>query len=165
MVRRYRDLTTKYKWIRHKPDTMYSSRSLNTLFNKFIRKGKKAYARKHFLKALETLRYAFQQPRTFNVINELIRNLHAPLVILPKRKGSETVMVPVPLWRNKRDSFGVQKIYEASKAQEGRELHWRIYRELNSEALDPKHSAALRQRDKNFRQAFDERANDHLRWR
>lgn len=43
MVKKYRDLTGKYRAFRLQPDALYQSRLIQTLFNKFIKKGKKHY--------------------------------------------------------------------------------------------------------------------------
>lgn len=60
MVKRYRDLTEKYRSFRLQPDAIYQSRFIQTVFNKFTKKGKKAIARRHILRSLASFRFSLR---------------------------------------------------------------------------------------------------------
>lgn len=62
---RNKQLSEKYRSFRLQPDPFYSSRLIQTLFNKFIKKGKKALARRHMYKALTFYRLSVRRPRMF----------------------------------------------------------------------------------------------------
>jgi len=68
MVKQYRDLTEKYRSFRLQPDSVYLSRVIQTLFNKFTKKGKKHLVRHQILKTLTHLRYNLRRPRLYNAL-------------------------------------------------------------------------------------------------
>lgn len=59
MRAKHRELTEKYKAFRLQPDSLYLSRLIQTFFNKFTKKGKKALARRHLFTALTRFRFTF----------------------------------------------------------------------------------------------------------
>ena len=62
MVKKFRDLTRKYRTFRLTPDALYTSHTLQTIFNKFTRRGKKAVARRHLIRTFRYLRCRSQYP-------------------------------------------------------------------------------------------------------
>lgn len=62
MRARFSQLTEKYRAFRLAPDAIYQSRLLQTFFNKFTKKGKKALARRHLHKAMTMLRFSVRRP-------------------------------------------------------------------------------------------------------
>jgi len=60
-----RQLSEKYKAFRLQPDPFYSSRFIQTFFNKFIKRGKKASARRHMYKALAFYRLFVRRPEMY----------------------------------------------------------------------------------------------------
>jgi ribosomal protein S7 len=159
MVKKYRDLTEKYKSFRLRPDEQYQSRFIQTIFNKFIKKGKKATARRHILLALKQLRFNVKRPRTFNLIIRTIESLNVPLLLVPTRKSKEILDVPTPIRRNKRDTISVQTFYNAVKKRKERELFERIEQELLTLTVRQEQSATLRQRNTLLHRIYEERAN------
>jgi len=57
MVKRYRDVTQKYRSIRLSVDPLYTSHTIQTLFNKFTRRGNKAIARRQIIHAVMRFRF------------------------------------------------------------------------------------------------------------
>jgi ribosomal protein S7 len=130
MKKRYRDLTEKYKTCRLQPEPIFLSRLLQTFFNKFTKKGKKAKARRHLLRGLSQLRLTYQRPRLFNALLRVFRSLYIPLLLVNKRKGKTIESVPVPVRRNKRESICLTTIYSAIKVRRERALYERIQQEF-----------------------------------
>jgi len=56
MVKKFRDLTQKYRYFRLPPDPVYISHTVQVLFNKFTRRGKKTVARRQLFQALKQFR-------------------------------------------------------------------------------------------------------------
>ncbi|MGZ6444710.1 MAG: hypothetical protein ACXWRG_11440 [Bdellovibrio sp.] len=159
MKTRYRDLTEKYRSFRLQPDSMYLSRTIQTLLNKFTKKGKKALARRHITKSLMQLRFTLKYPRTFNALTRILRNLRLQFILLPKREGKKIVDVPVPLRRNKRDVLNIQTLFSAITRRKERTLPERIEQELIALSLDRSQSATLRQRNAHKAKVYEERVN------
>lgn len=122
MKKRYRDLTEKYKSFRLQPDSLYLSRIIQTLFNKFTKKGKKALARRHITLALTRFRFSLRRPRTYNALTRILRDLRIQFLLLPKRKAKQILDVPVPVRRNKRDILNIQTLYNAITKRRERDL-------------------------------------------
>lgn len=125
MRTRYRDITEKYKSFRYQHDSLYLSRVVQTLFNKFTKKGKKALARRHTLLALSNFRFTLRQPRTYNILLRILRELHVQFLLLPKRKARKILDVPVPVRRNKRDILNIQTLYNAITRRKERDFNER----------------------------------------
>lgn len=159
MVRKYRDLTEKYRSFRLRPDATYHSRTIQTLFNKFTKKGKKATARRHITRALFSFRYSLKRPRTYNTLTRTLRSLRLQLMLVSKRQGNQTLEVPVPIRRNKCDIMALQTFYSAVKKRNERMLSERLEQELLSLTVYQPQSPTLRQRNAYFRRVFDERVN------
>lgn len=159
MKTRYRDLTEKYRSFRLQPDSMYLSRTIQTLLNKFTKRGKKALARRHIVNALKQLRFTLRQPRTFNALTRILRSLRLQFILVSKREGKKIVDVPVPLRRNKRDVLNIQTLFNAISRRKERTLPERIEQELTSLSLDRNQSATLRQRNAYKAKIYEERVN------
>jgi ribosomal protein S7 len=159
MVKRYRDLTEKYRSFRLQPDGQYQSRFIQTIFNKFTKKGGKAVARRHITRALKQLRYTVRRPRTHNLIIRTIESLNVPFLLVPTRKSKQIIDVPTPIRRNKRDIISVQTFYNAIKKRRERGLFEKIEQELLSLTVQQEQSTTLRQRNTLLSRVYEERAN------
>jgi ribosomal protein S7 len=135
MIKVARHITDKYKSTRLQPDSLYASRLRQTFFNKFTKKGEKAKARRHILKALQTFRCRYRRLRRFTTLHLRFESLHRQFLLIARRKGSKIISIPVPVRRNKRDTIALQTFYAAVTARRERDLHTRIAQELY--ALSP----------------------------
>lgn len=162
MVKRYRDLTEKYRSFRLQADSQYQSRFIQTIFNKFTKKGKKTVARRHIARALKQFRFSLRRPRIFNLLVRTMDSLNVPFLLVPTRKSKTIHDVPTPVRRNKRDILSIQTFYTATKKRRERGLYERIEQELLSLTTKQEHSTTLRQRSNFFARVYEERANlDH----
>ena len=159
MVKRYRDLTEKYRSFRLQPDSQYQSRFIQTIFNKFTKKGKKTVARRHLARALKHLRFSVRQPRTYNLLVRTMESLNVPFLLVPTRKSKNIHDVPTPVRRNKRDILSIQTFYNAVKKRRERGLFEKIEQELTSLTIRQDQSTTLRQRSNFFSRVYEERAN------
>jgi ribosomal protein S7 len=159
MKTKYRDLTEKYRSFRLQPDSLYLSRTIQTLLNKFTKKGKKALARRHLLTALSRFRYTLRRPRTFNALTRILRSLRLQFILLSRREGKKILDVPVPLRRNKRDTLNIQTLYNAITRRRERGLFERVEQELLALSVDRSQSATLRQRNAYMSKVYEERVN------
>jgi len=159
MKTRYRDLTEKYRSFRLQPDSLYLSRIVQTLFNKFTKKGKKTIARRHIVRALSQFRFTLKRPKTFNALTRILRSLRLQFLLLPKRQGKKILDVPVPVRRNKRDILNIQTLYSAVRRRRERALAERIEQELLALSVDRSQSATLRQRNSHMAKVYEERVN------
>lgn len=122
MRTRYRDVSEKYRSFRLQPDSLFHSRIINTLFNKFIKKGKKAISRRHIFGALRRFRFSLRRPRTFNALIRILRSLRINFLLAPRRQGKQFLDVPVPVRRNKRDIINIQTMAMAIHRRRERQL-------------------------------------------
>jgi ribosomal protein S7 len=159
VVKRYRDLTEKYRACRLQPDALYQSRPIQTLFNKFTKKGKKALARRHILHALSQFRFSLRRPRTFNALVQIMQSLRMQFLLVAKRQGKTIVDVPTPIRRNKRDIMNIQTFYSAVKRRRERELPERLEQEFLALTLQQPQSTTLRQRNQYMAKVYEERVN------
>lgn len=159
MVKKYRDLTEKYRSFRLQPDSQYQSRFIQTIFNKFTKKGKKTVARRHIARALKQFRFSLRRPRLFNLLVRTMESLNVPFLLVPTRKGKTILDVPTPVRRNKRDILSIQTFYSAVKKRKERTLVERLEQELLSLTLRQEQSVTLRQRSQLFARVYEERAN------
>lgn len=140
---RYRDRTAKYKNCRQKPEALFLSRTLQTFFNKFTKKGKKAVARRHIRRAMLELRLLVRTPFASTVITRSLRSLERPIALLYVRKGKTREIVPVPSRRNKKKSPGLQTLYNARQQRREREFSERLRLERTS-LVGPAHQSTVR---------------------
>lgn len=159
MKARYRDLTAKYKSCRFQPDELFLSRTLQTFFNKFTKKGKKALARRHRIKAISYLRLSLRRPLGSIILRRALRNLEAPLATLFRRKGKEREVVPVPRRRNKKKSAGLQTLYRSRQQRRERGFSERIHQERFSVVGAAHQSPVMRMRSTQFAALYDQRRN------
>jgi small subunit ribosomal protein S7 len=159
MVKRFRDLTEKYRAFRLHSDPLYSSRFIQTMFNKFTKKGKKALARQHIIRALTQLRYSFRRPKMHIALLRILRILRMQFILVAKRQGRNILEVPFPIQRNKRDIMNLQMFYSAVNKRRERSLHERLEQELLELTLHQKQSATLRQRNNYMQRVYTERVN------
>lgn len=165
MVKRYRDLTEKYRSFRLQPDALYQSRVIQTIFNKFTKKGKKALARRHILQALRQFRFSLRQPRTYNAIIQIMKSLRMQFLLVAKRQGKTILDVPTPIRRNKRDIMNIQTFYSATKRRRERNLSERLEQEFLALTLHQAQSTTLRQRNLYMAKVYEERVNMEKRWK
>jgi small subunit ribosomal protein S7 len=165
MVKRYRDLTEKYRAFRLQPDAVYQSRLIQTLLNKFIKKGKKASSQKNIMRALTNFRFLLRRPRTHNALIRILRSLRIQFILLAKRQGKNILEVPVPVRRNKRDIMNIQTFYNAVLRRRERSLAERLEQELLALSLYQPQSTTLRQRNLSMAKVYEERVNMEKRWK
>lgn len=163
MTPRYREMTAKYKALRLQPSTLFLSRITQTFFNKFIKKGKKALARRHIYKALIRFRFNLRRPTMHQALLRLFRSLRTQFIIVYRRKGRKILEVPVPVRRNKSDTFGPQLVYAAIGRRQNREFHHRASDELFSNILQPGTSSPHRFKSSQYSKMYDERV--HIEYR
>jgi ribosomal protein S7 len=113
MRAKHRELTEKYKAFRLQPDSLYLSRLIQTFFNKFTKKGKKALARRHLFTALTQFRFTLRHPQMYYALLRIFHRLRIQFLLASKRKGRNLISVPVPVRRNKRDVLNIQTLYKA----------------------------------------------------
>ena len=113
MCAKHRELTEKYKAFRLQPDSLYLSRLIQTFFNKFTKKGKKALARRHLFTALTQFRFTLRHPQMYYALLRIFHRLRIQFLLASKRKGRNLISVPVPVRRNKRDVLNIQTLYKA----------------------------------------------------
>lgn len=111
MRARHRELTEKYKAFRLQPDALFLSRLIQTFFNKFTKKGKKAIARRHLHGALTQFRFLLRRPKMYVMLLRIFMRLRVQFLLPLRRKGRQLVPVPVPARRNKRDVLNIQSLY------------------------------------------------------
>lgn len=163
MTRRFNQLTKKYRSFRLPPDVLYQSRVLQTFFNKFTKKGKKALARRHIHAACTTLRYHITHLRTNYVLLRALRRLRVQFLLPVRRKGKLLLSVPTPVRRNKRDVLNLQTLYMSIKTRRELVLSERYQQELVSLFLDPTHASVFRQRNAYMARVYEERVNMQYR--
>jgi ribosomal protein S7 len=154
---RKREISEKYKSFRLQPDSLYSSRLIQTFFNKFIKKGKKALSRKHIRTALTGYRSTIRRPQLFFGLLRLFYRLRVQFIIVQRRQARMLINVPVPVRRNKRDVLSLQTLYRAITARRERSLSERIQLELSSLTFQPRQSTTMRARNTHLAQVYEER--------
>lgn len=130
MRARHNQLREKYRTFRLLPDPLYQSRLLQTFFNKFTRKGQKAFAHRRLFSALRSVRHGLAYPGLYLALLRIFRRLHISLVIMPRRKGKQILSVPVPVRRNKRDTLNLQFAYNGVTGRRERMFEERLEQEL-----------------------------------
>jgi len=157
MRARKREISEKYKSLRLPADSHYDSRLIQTFFNKFTKKGKKALARRHISSALMRYRSHFRRPQMFFALLRLFQRLRVQMIIVQKRQGRNLINVPVPVRRNKRDVLNLQTLYKAITSRRERTLSERIQQELSALTFQPRQSTTLRAHSAALHQVYDER--------
>jgi len=165
MRTRYRDVSAKYRSFRLQPDAMFHSRIINTLFNKFIKKGKKAKSRRHIFRALRYFRFTLRRPRTYNAIIRMLRELRLNFILVSRRQGKKFLDVPVPVRRNKRDVINIQTLTNAIRRRRERQLDERWAHELLALSVHRSASTTLRQRSAYLAKIYEERVWMDKRWK
>jgi ribosomal protein S7 len=151
MVARYRDLTHKYRSFRLKPDALYDSLTLQTLFNKFIRRGKKAASRRHLYRALTRHRLAAPGFSIYHTLFRHLRSLARNIKLVLARKGKQYLEVPVPAFRMKGTVTAIQEFYNATTERTYRTLSERVFVELlDLTANGPKARSREKKSDFNY---------------
>lgn len=159
MVKKYRDLTEKYRSLRLKPDAIYQSRTIQTLFNKFTKRGKKAVARRHLGRALMNLRFTLKLPRLYNTLMRTMRLLQVPLSLVLRRQAKVMLEVPTPVRRNQAEIMSLQTFAAAIKSRRERGLYEKLEQELLELTVRQSNSSTLRQKNIYMRRIHDERPN------
>lgn len=157
MRARKREISEKYKSFRLQPDSLYNSRLIRTLFNKFIKKGKKALSRKHLFTALARYRRTIRRPPLFFGLLRLLYRLRIQFILGQRRRGREMINVPIPVKRNKRDVLNVQTLYKAIAGRRERTLAERIQLELDALTFQPRQSTTMRARNAHLALVYEER--------
>lgn len=157
MRARKREISEKYKSFRLQPDSLYSSRLIQTFFNKFIKKGKKSLSRKHMRSALASYRRSIRRPQLFFGLLRLLYRLRVQFILVQRRQSRNLINVPVPVRRNKRDVLSLQTLYKAIINRRERTLSERIQLELSSLTFQPRQSTTMRARNAHLAQVYEER--------
>jgi len=163
MRARHRELTEKYKSFRLRPSALFLSRIIQTFFNKFTKKGKKALARRHLNSALTQFRFSFSAPTMYYALIRIFRALRVQFLLASRRKGRKILDVPVPVRRNKRDVISLQTIYNAISARKERLLSDRIRVTLEQLHHRPEQSTLIRQQTAMLARVYQERVNMEYR--
>jgi ribosomal protein S7 len=156
---RNQELSEKYKAFRLQPDSLYASRLIQTFFNKFTKKGKKALARGHMFRALVHFRILFRRPKLFYALIRLFQRLRIQFILKQRRQGRKLVNVPFPVRRNKRDVLNLQTIYSAVTNRRERVLSERIQHELSVLAFEPRQSTTMRARNSHLHEVYEARVD------
>jgi ribosomal protein S7 len=159
MRARKREISEKYKSLRLRKDSLYDSRLIQTFFNKFTKKGKKALAKRHLFNALGVYRRSFLHPALFFVLIRLFYRLRIQFIIVLKRKARKIENVPVPVRRNKRDVISLQTLYKAISTRRERTLPERVQLELNALTFYPRQSPTMRAQNAHLISVYDARVN------
>jgi len=157
MVKRYRDVTEKYRSFRLPPEPLYGSRLLQTLFNKFTKKGEKAKARRHIISALIAFRFNLRRPRTYNALLRILRDIRIQFILVATRQGRNVLEVPTPIRRNQRDIINLQVFYSAVNKRRERAFYERLEQEFLSLSLHQDQSTTLKQRTQTIHRVYEER--------
>lgn len=165
MRARGRTITEKYKALRLHSDSLYGSRLMQTFFNKFIQKGKKAFSRKQTLDALTYYRMSFRRPTLFFALLRLFQRLRIQFILLQRRESRKFVDVPVPVRRNKRDVMNLQTLYGAISNRRERALWERIHQELTAITFQPRQASTLRALTVHLHRVYGERVSMDKRWK
>jgi ribosomal protein S7 len=152
-------LSEKYKSFRLQPDSFYSSRLVQTFFNKFIKRGKKALARRHLYSALTYYRSFVRRPELYYSLLHMFRRLRIQFLLVSRRQARNFLDVPIPVRRNKRDVLNLQTIYKAVANRRERTLSERIQLELLALTLTPRASTTMRARNAHLARVYEERVN------
>jgi ribosomal protein S7 len=162
---RNQEISEKYKALRLLHDSLYQSHVIQTFFNKFTRKGKKALARRQLFAALTSFRLAFRRPSMYFVLTRLFRRLHVQFILRQRRQARQLLSVPFPVRRNKREVLSLQTVYRAISGRHERSLAERIQYELSALTFDPKQAPTARARSAQYRQIYEDRVNVDRRWK
>jgi ribosomal protein S7 len=165
MKARKREISEKYKSLRLQPDSLYSSRLIQTFFNKFIKKGKKALSRRHILTALTNYRSTIRRPQLFFGLLRLLYRLRVQFILVQRRQARNLINVPVPVRRNKRDVLSLQTLYKAITSRRERLLSERIQLELAALTFQPRQSTTMRARNAHLALVYEERVYMDRRWK
>ena len=157
MRARKREISEKYKSFRLQPDSLYGSRLVQTFFNKFIKKGKKALSRRHIFTALTSYRSGIRRPQLFFGLLRLFYRLRVQFILVQRRQARNLINVPVPVRRNKRDVLSLQTLYNAITSRRERALSERIQFELNALTFQPRQSTTMRARNSHLALVYEER--------
>jgi ribosomal protein S7 len=159
MVAFHRELTEKYKAFRHPKDPIFLSRRMQTVFNKFVRRGKKALARRHTYRALTQYRMVVRRPRMYNALLRSFRRLRISMMLVARRKGRKILEVPVPVRRNKGDILSLQMLSDAVAQRRERVFSDRIAQELAAITFHRKLSTLFRLQSSQKARIYTERVN------
>lgn len=159
MRTRFRELTAKYKSFRSIPDALYDSRLFQIFAGKFIKNGKKNSSLKHIRQSLHALRFYSLRMRPFTNFQFMVKKLHLPLIILPRRKGKIVLNVPVPTRRNKKDFLSTRTLYKAIQKRRERTLKERLFQEFYSLLASEDTSETSRQHNALLFLIYEERVN------
>ena len=157
MRARKREISEKYKSFRLQPDSLYSSRLIRTLLNKFIKQGKKSLSRRHFLVALSQYRRVIRRPQLFFGLLRLLYRLRIQFILGQRRQGRMMLNVPIPVKRNKRDVLNLQTLYKAICIRRERTLSERIQCELSDLTFQQRQSGTMRTRSAHLAKVYEER--------
>ena len=163
MVTPFRDLTEKYRSLRHPSDPIYFSRTVRTFFNKFIKRGKKANTTKHIHRAFTRYRINLLRIRCFTFLTRTFRRLRTTIKIVHRRKAKKIHEVPIPAFRNRGDAARFQSMYEVISKHSDYTLSSRLFRELNDLTFRPKQAASIKEKSALLARAYASRADFEMR--
>lgn len=132
-------------------------RLIQTFFNKFTKKGKKALARRHLFTALTQFRFTLRYPKMYYALLRIFHRLRIQFLLASKRKGRNLISVPVPVRRNKRDVLNIQTLYKAVTSRRERALSERIHLELTALTFKHRQASTVRARSAHLSSVYTER--------
>lgn len=151
------EITQKYKALRLHSDSLYGSRLVKTFFNKFIRKGRKAFSREQVLIALTYYRMSFRRPQLFFALLRLFQRLRVQFTLVHRRQARNFIDIPNPVRRNKRDVLNLQLLYTTISGRRERHVWERVYQELTACTYQPRHAPAFRALTTQLHRVYEER--------
>lgn len=165
MKTRVRQISEKYRSHRLGREPFYHSRALQTVFNKFIKRGKKASSRRQIMKALMRFRMSNNGMLFYIAFIRLIRRLHVIMLLVRRRKGRQMLSVPVPVRRNQRESLAIQVFAKAVRNRAERAFATRFFEEANTILFNKQASSTLRTVSAHYSAVYAERVNMYMRWK
>lgn len=162
---RAKDLSAKHKSIRQQRDALFLSRTIQTFFNKFTKKGKKALARTHLLKAICRARLILKRPPFYTSMVWTIKELKTPFQLVTRRQGRKTIEIPVPLRRIRGEANIIQSIYNSINHRRDQIFNERLRQEILSLTVGRADSTTHKQRSQYLSKIFEERVNVEKRWK
>jgi len=164
------NLRAKYKSTRHPLDSLFLSPNVKSIFNKFIRKGKKAFAYKHVLKGLIKMRYSVRKPPIqfifANLVHELLVSVNIFTKYDMKKKGKKKsgTDIPVPFKRLRGFAHPAKIIFAGVSDRSEALLSEKIGREMCAVTVNRKESRIIVQQGKYIRRSYDARINEDKRF-
>jgi ribosomal protein S7 len=159
MVARLRDISEKYRSTRLQNDALFDSLTLQTFFNKFIKRGKKSVSRRHLYMALTRHRMLSPNHNIYPTFFRHVKGLSRNIKLVLRRKGKQFLPVPVPAFRNKATVAVLQQLAGYVKKDKAFDLELRICNQLHDITINGRDSLTFRDLSDYNRLVYDARVN------